>query len=457
MAPVRRARPSPALVAVLLLAAFTATAAAEDAAAAAAAPPRKSKPAFGHLPRTRYPKEAQSWRATPPGAPVFGHLARGDVLSALNSANSSSNGDSSSPRGDVLSALNSANSSSNGDSSSPIPKEFSWCDVGGASLCAPSWQQHNAAMSPPGARYCGSCFLHATLSAVQDRIKGMRHLQALKRRVQASSSSPSSPAPPSSSSNAQDVILGRQAFLNCAPLHGFSKGCNGGEPLDVYHYMSMHGLPDEGCVPYSATDHTRFKKKKGGEATNDEGDGGDAPASSDAAPASAAEALRQLRGGDSSSSSDSSDYLLRGDPKCRGPKRGQRQCQNCMPLPEDPKQEKKEEEGDDDGPIPAECWAVERPVRYGLRAFGKVPQGEESIQREILARGPVVCGIACPEKFVYGYRSGVYVDDQKDKELDHDVEIVGWGEVLAHQEQLGHLLGGARVFQVGARNEQFAD
>lgn len=389
------ARLSQALVAVLLVA-VAAAASAEDAAT-----PRR-KPSFGRLSR-RYPADAQSWRATPPGAPIFAHLARGDVLSALNASN-------------------------NSDSSSPIPKSFSWCDVGGGvSLCAPSWQQHNAALAPPGARYCGSCFLHATLSAVQDRIKGMRHLQALKRRVESASSS--SPAPPSSS-NAQDVVLGRQAFLNCAPLHGFSKGCNGGEPLDVYHYMSMHGLPDEGCVPYSATDHTRFKKKKNEATTNEDGDD-DAPASSDAAPALAAQALRRLRGDESSSSSssDSSDYLLRGDPKCRGPKRGQRQCQNCMPLPEDPKKAKKEgEDEDDDGPIPAECWAVERPIRYGLRAFGKVPQGEENIQREILARGPVVCGIACPEKFVYGYRSGVYVDDQKDKELDHDVEIVGWGE-----------------------------
>jgi hypothetical protein len=483
-------RATAAALPLLLLLAATAAAAAipaaaddttTSAAAATTAPRRRRRPSslfFGHLPRTRYPSEAQSWRATPPGAPVYAHLARGDVLGAVQQQQQ---------------PQQQGNAAENNAADSPIPPSFSWCDVGGANLCAASWQQHNAALAPPGARYCGSCFLHATLSALQDRIKGVRHLQNLRRRVAKAaaaaadaSSLSSSPAAPST--NLQDVILGRQAFLNCAPAHGLSKGCNGGEPLDVYHYMARHGLPDEGCVPYSATDNTRWKKKVESHRQEDqqaqEDEGEDDAVVPDAAPTAAA-ALRAIRGSeddddDRSSSSVSSldkkkekgdddddgkqgggggdwrHYLLRGDPKCSGPKRGMRQCMNCMPLPDDPKKKKKapeeDEDEDDDGPIPAECWAVEQPVRYGLKAFGKVEQGEVGMQREILARGPIVCGIACPENFVYGYRKGVWVDDQLDRELDHDVEVVGWGEeeveVVAEEEEgvaaaAARLVGGA--------------
>jgi hypothetical protein len=418
------------LVALVLVAALIPKAAAAADDDSAAAPTSRRRSFFGHLPRTRYPPEAQSWRATPPGAPLYGHLARGDVVAALSQSESADKN----------------------NRKAPIPSSFSWCDVGGQNLCAPSWQQHNAALAPPGARYCGSCFLHATLSAIHDRIKGRRHVQALKRRVAEASvvaeggNNGQSPAA-NTNNNLQDVVLGRQAFLNCAPAHGLSKGCNGGEPLDVYHYMARHGLPDEGCVPYSATDNTRWKKKggkkNGAENDDEEEDEEHVP---DAAPTAAA-VLREIRGADQSAANKDDEgggdadwrrYLLRGDPKCSGPKRGQRQCMNCMPLPEDPKKKKKEgeDEDDDDGPIPAECWAVERPVRYGLKAFGKVPPGEEAMQREILARGPIVCGIACPEKFVYGYKRGVWVDDQKDKELDHDIEIVGWGEEEVEVEEV---------------------
>jgi hypothetical protein len=31
----------------------------------------------------------------------------------------------------------------------------------------------------------------------------------------------------------QDVMLSRQTFLNCAPFHNVSGGCDGGDPIDV--------------------------------------------------------------------------------------------------------------------------------------------------------------------------------------------------------------------------------
>lgn len=51
-----------------------------------------------------------------------------------------------------------------------------------------------------------------------------------------------------------------------------------------------------------------------------------------------------------------------------------------------------------------------------------------SMMSEIYARGPITCGMACPDDFVWNYKGGVYKDKSKDTELDHDVEVVGWGE-----------------------------
>ncbi len=50
----------------------------------------------------------------------------------------------------------------------------------------------------------------------------------------------------------EDVMLGRQSFLNCAPYEGLSGGCMGGDPLDVFKYMNQHGLPDESCYSCAA-------------------------------------------------------------------------------------------------------------------------------------------------------------------------------------------------------------
>jgi len=40
-----------------------------------------------------------------------------------------------------------------------------------------------------------------------------------------------------------------------------------------------------------------------------------------------------------------------------------------------------------------------------LTAYGKLEPGELAMQQEILARGPIVCGIACPDDFTYHYHS----------------------------------------------------
>ncbi|KAF8056242.1 cpz-1 [Scenedesmus sp. PABB004] len=216
-----------------------------------------------------------------------------------------------------------------------LPESFNWCGHDGVNYCAPSWNQHIP-------QYCGSCWVHGTLSMIQDRLK-IAKLRA--------------------GDLAPDVMLGRQTLLNCAGFHGLGDGCNGGEPLEVFKYMAEHGLPDESCLHYAATDHHVFKKA--------------------------------------------------GYKDC--PARGR--CMNCMPK---------------GGGDEFACWGIKKPVMYNITAYGKLEPGAEAMQAEILARGPITCGIACPDDFTYAYhsgkRGGVYVDKSGDTELDHDIEVVGWGE-----------------------------
>ena len=46
---------------------------------------------------------------------------------------------------------------------------------------------------------------------------------------------------------------------------------------------------------------------------------------------------------------------------------------------------------------------------------------------EIMQRGPITCSIACPNDFVFNYTGGVYTDTHNSTDVDHDVEVVGWG------------------------------
>ena len=86
---------------------------------------------------------------------------------------------------------------------------------------------------PPTITRTGSCWLHGTLSSVQDRIKILNRGQG------------------------PDVMLARQTLLQCGPLANMSNGCNGGEPRNVFDYMMQFGLPDESCMIYKADDQVR--------------------------------------------------------------------------------------------------------------------------------------------------------------------------------------------------------
>ncbi|GIL69750.1 hypothetical protein Vretimale_10232 [Volvox reticuliferus] len=204
-----------------------------------------------------------------------------------------------------------------------LPRNFNWCHVDGVNYCTANWNQHIP-------YYCGGCWVHGSLSMIQDRLK-------IKKKAKS-----------------PDVMLSRQTLLNCAAFEGYGNGCDGGDTVDVFSYMAEFGLPDEGCMTYNATDHTKFPGHK----------------------------------------------------HC--PVEGQ--CLNCMPI-----------DGVDT------CWPIERPVKYYLNAWGNLDKSVEAMMSEIYYRGPITCGIACPDDFTWHYKGGIYKDTSGDTELDHDVEVVGWG------------------------------
>jgi cathepsin X len=98
-----------------------------------------------------------------------------------------------------------------------LPKSFSWENVAGVNYLTPSMNQHLP-------QYCGSCWLHAAISSLQDRIKIVSH---------------------------QDISLSRQFVLNCG--QHVAGSCHGGTILKAYRFVHHIGyIPFETCQPYLA-------------------------------------------------------------------------------------------------------------------------------------------------------------------------------------------------------------
>ena len=104
-----------------------------------------------------------------------------------------------------------------------LPAKFTWGEVQagqqGASGLTSILNQHIP-------QYCGSCWAHATLSALGDRIK-------IKRRGRGA-----------------DINLAVQHILNCG---GYAGSCHGGNPLSVYEWIKNNGhIAFASANPYTA-------------------------------------------------------------------------------------------------------------------------------------------------------------------------------------------------------------
>ena len=74
----------------------------------------------------------------------------------------------------------------------------------------------------------------------------------------------------------------------------------------------------------------------------------------------------------------------------------------------------------------AGCRPVKEYKRYKVAEYGSV-KGVENIKAEILARGPVACGMSVTQQFL-DYEGGIYVDHDGKVLGGHAIEIAGWGK-----------------------------
>lgn len=104
-----------------------------------------------------------------------------------------------------------------------LPEAFDWRDVDGRNFIVDDWNQHIP-------QYCGACWIHGTVNALNDRLKVRR------------------------GGRWPDVKLSRQAIMNCvpSPTGGDPPGCNGGDAFMIHSYLYDTKVPDESCMPYTA-------------------------------------------------------------------------------------------------------------------------------------------------------------------------------------------------------------
>jgi len=109
-----------------------------------------------------------------------------------------------------------------------LPKEFTWSNINGTSYITPPRNQHLPV-------YCGSCWAHAAMSSLADRIKIARMKNT------------SNTIPPMF-----DIVLSIQFILNCGG--SVAGSCLGGTATGAFEFIKyfIGYVPYETCQPYVA-------------------------------------------------------------------------------------------------------------------------------------------------------------------------------------------------------------
>ena len=102
-----------------------------------------------------------------------------------------------------------------------LPKSYDPRDINGVSYVSVTKNQHIP-------QYCGSCWAFSAASAISDRL-----------RLMTKGAWPTQELSP-------------QVIVNCADT---ASGCHGGDMLSAYRMMKEMGVPEEGCMRYTATDN----------------------------------------------------------------------------------------------------------------------------------------------------------------------------------------------------------
>ncbi|KAF4758141.1 hypothetical protein FOZ63_000588 [Perkinsus olseni] len=102
-----------------------------------------------------------------------------------------------------------------------LPASFDWRHHNGVNYVTKVLNQH-------APKYCGSCWLHAGVGVINDRLKVARNAQF------------------------PEVNVARQVVLNCG--RDIAGSCHGGEDFGVYKFAYLEGLPDDQCQFYRGED-----------------------------------------------------------------------------------------------------------------------------------------------------------------------------------------------------------